>query len=558
LYNNTPIADGTINLNISANDTSGNTNSTYWNFSIDTVPPRISKIYPVDNFNASAGFNITGTASDDNSDSVYTNVSYFVTNFGNYTNWNFTNTSVILGGNYSVLITANDSAGNTNSTTLIFNMSAAPDSISPDIEVTYPQNNSNISGSWINISGTASDANPDSIWTNHSNFTTMTGTYNNWNFTNTSPLIDGIYVINITANDTLGNENSTTIVFNFITYVAPDTTPPLIEPSTVITPGSSGYPLKEEIIPVEEPEIPVEEITPIKEKVEEVIDVVEVNYTLIAFMVSIIIAIILILYYIFRNLDYNIKRKYQEIYKHKKLEFIKKLEGSFAVSLEKGIPKKYRDTIKHNLDVVRDIIIVEVPKELKKLGGSFAWTLRETHRHVKVAKKGKESIKSILNKILKRRHGNVWIEIKIKEILEGLDEESSKELSKLDKEIQTNTYYLLRILSKKHIKLRERAKFEKALDYLLKTCKKLNDAKKELIKKIKETKKFTQPEKSKKLSTSRPSISDFYIFKKIREAKAVLELARNLGISNPAVSDFYTKALKKIRDAKEVLELEYE
>jgi len=57
---------------------------------------------------------INGTANDLNNDSIYSNNSFWSWN-GNYTNWSLINNTAIADGNYHILITANDSAGNTNS-----------------------------------------------------------------------------------------------------------------------------------------------------------------------------------------------------------------------------------------------------------------------------------------------------------------------------------------------------------------------------------------------------------------------------------------------------------
>lgn len=72
---------------------------------------------------------------------------------------------------------------------------------------------------------------------------------------------------------------------------------------------------------------------------------------------------------------------------NRNLEPIKKKVKHFGEALEKAIPEKYRSMIKHSFDVIGDIAVVEVPKELERLERTFAWTIRRTHPHIKVVAK---------------------------------------------------------------------------------------------------------------------------------------------------------------------------
>jgi hypothetical protein len=107
-------------------------------------------------------------------------------------------------GTASPTVTATDYASNSNNSVTL---TVEIDADSPAIDLTHPSDGAYLKGSWFNITGTATDDNTDAVVTNDTHFTTRTGTYANWNFTNTSALTDGFYAVKITANDTAGNSN---------------------------------------------------------------------------------------------------------------------------------------------------------------------------------------------------------------------------------------------------------------------------------------------------------------------------------------------------------------
>ena len=193
---------------------------------IDTIAPTISATFPSNNsYLSQTWINITGIASDVNPSTIIINDTKFGSNQGTYVSWNFTNTSVIFDSNYSVKITANDSAGNENFTIISF----AYDTTYPAISITFPANNSYLNQAWINITGTASDTNYDTIVINDTRFGSNQGTYQNWNFTNSS-IAEGDYSVKVTANDSAGNENSTILHFTI------DRTNPSISYNPATTP----------------------------------------------------------------------------------------------------------------------------------------------------------------------------------------------------------------------------------------------------------------------------------------------------------------------------------
>ena len=116
--NNTNIAQGTYHILITANDTFGNTNSSLFVFTYDSINPSLT-ITTGNNTINNTMVTIEGTASDTNTDTIYCNDTDWTWNT-TYTSWAFTNNTVIADGLYHILITANDSAGNTNSSLFVF------------------------------------------------------------------------------------------------------------------------------------------------------------------------------------------------------------------------------------------------------------------------------------------------------------------------------------------------------------------------------------------------------------------------------------------------------
>jgi hypothetical protein len=122
---------------------------------------------------------------------------------------NFVNTTITAQeGSNKLSLCANETGGTKSCETVYFTVDLTP----PSISITFPQNNGQYDLTWINITGIASDANPDSIWTNDTIFGENVGTYESWNFTNTS-MKRGPHSVAIYANDTAGNVNSTQVSF---------------------------------------------------------------------------------------------------------------------------------------------------------------------------------------------------------------------------------------------------------------------------------------------------------------------------------------------------------
>jgi len=132
-----------------------------------------------------------------------------------YENEEFFNTTITAEeGSHNVTVCGNSTSGNMNCTTKYFTV----DLTNPVISLTFPENNTRYNLTWINITGTASDNNADTIYINDTeNFGTNLGNYTNWNFTNTS-IEEGWYSLKITANDTGGNEKLVEVHFSIGTW----------------------------------------------------------------------------------------------------------------------------------------------------------------------------------------------------------------------------------------------------------------------------------------------------------------------------------------------------
>ncbi len=128
---------------------------TNYTIKVDATNPSVTITYPSANQNISATtIWVNGTASDNNSDTVIINDTKWGTNNGTYGNWAFKNTSAISDGTYTILITANDSAGNLNDTeTVTFTVDNTAPTVS---EITSPTNDTWVTSMTISIN--ASDA----------------------------------------------------------------------------------------------------------------------------------------------------------------------------------------------------------------------------------------------------------------------------------------------------------------------------------------------------------------------------------------------------------------
>ncbi len=214
--------EGAHNIRVYANDSAGNINVTSVRFTIDTIKPAIAITFPSNNTNTTnSQLNINYTVSDSVfvSSCWYSNDSYSkntsLSGCANITSVTWAE------GKHNVTIWVNDSAGNQNSSSIYFTI----DTIKPWINITFPSNNTNTTNSQIDVNYTISDSVfVSSCWYSNTsgvvNYSLTCGT----NITGRT-WIEGINNVTIWVNDSAGNQNSTSVRFN---YTAPDTTPPTI------------------------------------------------------------------------------------------------------------------------------------------------------------------------------------------------------------------------------------------------------------------------------------------------------------------------------------------
>jgi hypothetical protein len=210
--------DGTYNVTITANDSNNNTAKRTYFFSVDTKEPSIILNSPENNTVISSGSELDFSIVDLNSDQVIYSInegSDFILPFP-------FNISTLgwLNGNYSVMISALDLAGNSNASWYFFTI----DSTKPLILLNSPENEdiipkgkmldfSVIDENLINVNCSINGAgiqflDPFDI--------------------STSEWADGTYSVQINAQDQAGNENSAMFFFTI------DSTLPLISSVSVI------------------------------------------------------------------------------------------------------------------------------------------------------------------------------------------------------------------------------------------------------------------------------------------------------------------------------------
>ncbi len=208
--------EGKNNVTVYANDTVGNINWSSITFTVDTIPPSIQILFPINNTNSSnTNLDVNYTVYNGQSGCWYTNTSGLI----NYT-WgcnNITNVTWSEGVN-NVTVYANDTYGNVNLSRVTFTI----DTINPRINITYPINNTNTSNTNLDINFTASDsgAGIDDCW--YSNDSRQNATLAGCTNITTVVWTEGIHNISVWVNDSAGNMNGTYVTFTL------DITPPSI------------------------------------------------------------------------------------------------------------------------------------------------------------------------------------------------------------------------------------------------------------------------------------------------------------------------------------------
>lgn len=223
--------DGRFVITVWANDSAGNTNTTYWEVVLDDTLPAVTIKYPLDGKMIGWQEYVTGnnknlwinaTINDTNHDYVLTNNTKWASSAITNGVVNISNVTTIPQGWYTILLTANDTAGNTGTanTTFLFDLYAPTvknNSMNSTIDHYVKKT------SYINWSFTANDT----FVISSSKFNNTVATVSGSTYYNLSMLLDfgitsdGEYEIMINATDTAFNQNTTErIVFTV------DDTPP--------------------------------------------------------------------------------------------------------------------------------------------------------------------------------------------------------------------------------------------------------------------------------------------------------------------------------------------
>ena len=198
IFSKTITPDGSYIWNCLACDSFGNCafNDSNRTFTIDATYPQITINSPTNDTYTNAAILVNITATDTNLDTTWYN-------------WNGTNVTytteinvTFAEGSNTLWVYANDTFGNENQTSVTFNV----DSVYPQITINSPTNDT-YNTDLILVDVTATDDNLDTIWYN----------WNGTNVTYTSAInvtfAEGVNTLYAYANDTFGNENSTSVTF---------------------------------------------------------------------------------------------------------------------------------------------------------------------------------------------------------------------------------------------------------------------------------------------------------------------------------------------------------
>ncbi len=214
-------ADGSYNVTIRANDTSGNVAVRLFHFEVDFTAPSIVVVSPANNTFISPGTTLDFAVTDAHlSGATWTN--------GSATNALASpfdvSTAGWLDGNYTVTVNATDVLGHTATRNLFVKI----DSIAPTITLNSPSNNSYITpGTTIDLA--ASDANLNTVnWTTAGAPTALASPFD----ISTTGWADGVYTVRVNATDLAGN-----LRFSSFTFTV-DGSPPAI---TLNSPANNSY-----------------------------------------------------------------------------------------------------------------------------------------------------------------------------------------------------------------------------------------------------------------------------------------------------------------------------
>ena len=212
-------SEGGYLAEFSCNDTEGNLNNTESvSFNVDLTNPNINITFPINNSMFTINtINVNYTVSDNSvlGSCWYSNDTYLKNTTLATCGTNIT-TIIWSEGQHNVTIWVNDSAGNENSTGVSFSI----DAIVPNINITSPQNNSNHTDRNLDVNFTASDIlGLFNCW--YSNDTYVVNISLATCGTNITDVIwsKGNHNVTVWANDTAGNQNSSSVSFTIFNIV---------------------------------------------------------------------------------------------------------------------------------------------------------------------------------------------------------------------------------------------------------------------------------------------------------------------------------------------------
>ncbi len=204
-------SEGQHNVTIWTNDSVNQVNKTSTSFNIDSNTPLISITSPNNNtFSNNANLNINYTIVETNIDSCwYSNDSMSknttLTNCANITDITWSE------GQHNVTIWTNDSSNRINRTSVTFSI----DTIFPQITITSPTNNSNLTNYNTKINYTIVETNIDSCWYSNDSMSKNTTLTNCANITTIIWNI-GQHNVTIWTNDSVNQVNKSSITFTIL------------------------------------------------------------------------------------------------------------------------------------------------------------------------------------------------------------------------------------------------------------------------------------------------------------------------------------------------------
>jgi hypothetical protein len=197
--------EGSNNITVYANSSTGNINRSTVLFSVDTIAPGISVQSPANSTYNTTGISLSYSAS--GAASCW----YYLNGAGPSALPGCANTSITATeGSNSVSVYANDSAGNQNSSTVYFGV----DTIAPSVGVQVPAN-ATYNRTNIALGYTVSGASMCWYYLNGAGPTTLPGCANT-----TITATEGSNSVAVYANDSIGNQNSSTVYFG-VDSIAP-------------------------------------------------------------------------------------------------------------------------------------------------------------------------------------------------------------------------------------------------------------------------------------------------------------------------------------------------